>query len=80
MSVELIKAVAANKAMCAGHKSSMCINRQEGTISGKMMCRERKKLGPCPWWRAMFCIPWDLVKAAWFAIWRPVRKMFFTIY
>ncbi len=41
---------------------SVCINRRLGEISKRMMCGAPKRIGPCPLWRAMFCIPWDIIK------------------
>lgn len=41
---------------------SVCIHRKPGVINKeRMMCGLR--IGPCPWWRALFCIPMDLAKA-----------------
>ncbi len=47
---------------------SACIHRQMGQITHRMMCREREKLGPCPWYRAFFCIPLDVVGSVFRAI------------
>lgn len=58
---------------------SICINRREGTISHQMMCGAPGRIGKCPWYRALVCIPLDLVGAAWFVVWRSIRKMFFTV-
>ncbi len=55
---------------------SLCINRQEAvTDRKKMMCRDREKMGPCPWWRAMVCIPCDAIGSVLRAVW----KMLFMI-
>lgn len=43
---------------------SVCIHRKLGKINKeRMMCGAPGRIGPCPWWRAMICIPADLVRA-----------------
>lgn len=58
---------------------SLCVSREKGRINKDLWhCRE--KLRHCSAWRAFWCIPWSLVKAVGAVVWRPVKKMFFTVY
>lgn len=41
-----------------------CIYRRQGLVTMRMMCSEKNKMGPCPWWRAAWCVPADLVAAS----------------
>lgn len=52
---------------------SMCIHRAPGQISGRMMCREKERMGPCAWYRAAWCVPWDVVKC----VCEKIADMFF---
>ena len=59
---------------------SVCIHRREGQINHQMMCGAAGRIGRCPSYRALFCIPGDVLKAVGWALWRPFKKMFFTVY
>ena len=60
--------------------AGFCLNRRPSPSGRYMVCSAPVRSGVrCPGWYAVGCICWDVIKAACFVLWRPLRKMFFTV-
>jgi hypothetical protein len=59
--------------------TGICLNRQESPSGRHKVCTAPGRIGRCPGWYATGCIVCDMLRAAAFVLWRPIRKMFFTV-
>jgi len=56
-----------------------CIHRRDIPQAPGSSCTVSED-SPCPGALVPFCIAFDFLRAAWFVVWRPIRKMYFTAY